>query len=148
MVKTKEYMRSYRQTVGSKAAWRPADESTQAFHKRQIQTLDGDSYPDGTYNLETLTTVEYDSGYQVTFCQIGDDYTDTEYADRVNEFLAVSSDGITSAGKFGGTPEVSFNVPDRETAIALGKKYNQNSVLEWSTMDFILTGGTGRRDDA
>ncbi len=89
-----------------------ADETTQDKHKAQIKELEKDRYSDGTYNLDTLKEVSYKNGYQVTFCQIGDNYNNSDYADRVNEFLKVSSDGIVSAGKFGGTPEVSFHIND------------------------------------
>ena len=122
---------------------RPGD--LQGFHAKQIRELGGDSYEDGTYNLETMQPVSYSSGYQVTFCQIGDNYTAEEYAEKVGEFLGASSDGVTSAGKFGGTPEISFNVADRETAVALARKYNQISIWDWAVDDQIETGGTGAR---
>lgn len=123
-----------------------ADSSTQAFHASAIRYLDGPSIPDGTYDLSNMSKVEYGRGYQVTFCQIGDNYTPDEYAGKVNEFLDHSSDGRTSAGKYGGTPEVSFHVSNRRTAIGLAKKYNQESVYDWKTGDTIFTGGTGRRE--
>ena len=81
----------------------------------------------------------------MTFWQIGDDYTNVEYMRKVNEFLRVSSDGRTAAGKFGGSPEISFHVPDRATALRLARKYNQISVWDWEKADEIKTGGTGRR---
>ena len=81
----------------------------------------------------------------MTFCQIGDKYSNSEYADKVNEFLGVSSDGKTLAGKFEGTAEISFHVKDRATAERLGQKYNQISIWDWENMDEIKTGGTGRR---
>lgn len=124
-----------------------ADTSTQAFHARQVETLRSDVYPDyKTYDLSTLTVKEYSSGYQVTFSQIGDSYTGEEYADKVNEFLKASSDGVTSAGKFEGTPEVSFHVNSRASAVRLAKKYNQISVWDWENQVEIQTGGTGRRN--
>ena len=125
--------------------------STQEEHKQAIQELSKDKYEDGTYNISNYKIVEYENGYQVTFCQIGDNYSAKEYDDKVNEFLAVSSDGIVSAGKFEGSPEISFNVSDRATAISLAKKYNQISVWDWreGNKDWrkgeIKTGGTGRR---
>ena len=115
-----------------------------AKYSEQLAQLE--SYPDGTYNLDTMEEITYDSGYQVTFCQIGDNYTDSEMAELITEFRTASGDGFVSAGKFEGAPEVSFNVPDKETALDLGRKYNQISVLEWETFDFISTGGTGRRE--
>jgi len=122
-----------------------ADTGTQAAHREAVSRLMSPNYDNGTYDLETMTPVEYNSGYQVTFSQIGDNYSDSEYADRVNEFLSVSSDGKTLAGKFEDTPEVSFHVDNKGTAIKLAKKYNQISIWDWGNCDEIKTGGTGRR---
>lgn len=129
-----------------------ADEFTQSAHQRAVKELEKDKYEDGTYDLNTMKTVEYDSGYQVTFCQIGDNYTAKEYADKVNECLKLSSDGKTCAGKFESTPEVSFHFSDREQAIAYAKANNQISIWDWGSAskgDYehaeIKTGGTGKR---
>ena len=122
-----------------------ANLQTQGQHRDAVARLSSSSYADGTYDLNTMTPVEYDSGFQVTFSQIGDSYSDAEYASRVNEFLAVSSDGKTLAGKFEGTPEVSFHCNDRATAVRLAQKYNQISIWDWGNCDEIKTGGTGRR---
>ena len=43
--------------------------------------------PDGTYDLETGEAVSYESGYQVSFQQTGDTYTDAEYDDKVAEMI-------------------------------------------------------------
>lgn len=123
-----------------------ANLQTKGQHEAQVQRLSSSSYKDGTYDLNTLTPVNYDSGFQVTFSQIGDNYSDAEYASRVNEFLAVSSDGKTLAGKFEGTPEISFHCNDRATAVRLARKYNQISIWDWGACDEIKTGGTGRRN--
>ena len=122
-----------------------ANLQTQSQHRDAVARLSSSSYEDGTYDLNTMTPVSYDSGFQVTFSQIGDNYSDAEYASRVNEFLAVSSDGKTLAGKFEGTPEVSFHCNDRATAVRLARKYNQISIWDWGACDEIRTGGTGRR---
>ena len=119
--------------------------STQDEHKKAIEELSKDKYEDGTYDVSNFKPVEYESGYQVTFCQIGDNYSAKDYDDRVNEFRSASSDGRVSAGKFESTPEISFHVTSREQAIALAKKYNQISVWDWKNCDEIKTGGTGRR---
>lgn len=132
--------------AGSGSMFSMANSSTQSSHASAISRLSSPGVPDGTYDLNTMKAVEYNRGYQVTFCQIGDNYTPNEYADKVNEFLNHSSDGRTSAGKFGGTPEVSFHVSNRRTAIRLAKKYNQVSVWDWKDCNEIITGGTGRRD--
>lgn len=123
-----------------------ADENTLAEHQRATKELSSSKYPDGTYNVKTLKPVSYNSGYQVTFCRIGDNYSPKEYAAKVNEFLDVSSDKIASAGKFQSTPEVSFHVKDKSVAIKKAKKYNQISVWDWKSGEEIETGGTGRRN--
>ena len=124
-----------------------ADSSTQAFHQqRLVMLMEHDEYPPGgTYNLQTLEPVDYPSGYSVTFYQVGDNYTPEEYANLVNEFYEHSSDGIASAGKFDGLPEVSFNVADRNTAVILARRFNQDSIFDWATGTLIKTGGTGWR---
>jgi DNA gyrase/topoisomerase IV subunit A len=119
--------------------------STQEKHSEAVKELSQDKYPDGTYDTGTYKPVEYDNGYQVTFCQIGDNYNAKEYDEKVNEFLSLSSDGRVSAGKFESTPEISFHVTSREQAVALAKKYNQISIWDWKNCDEIKTGGTGRR---
>ena len=130
----------------SEAKYQQADENTQKKHTQAIKKLMSPEYESGTYDLETLKQVEYNKGYQVTFSQIGDRYSDKEYANKVNEFLSASSDGKASAGKFEGTPEVSFHVGDRKVAEELGRKYNQISIWDWEKGDEISTGGTGRRE--
>ena len=132
---------------GAGASYQKADNGTQQLHKQAIEKLSKAEYSEGTYDIDTMKQVTYDSGYQVTFCQIGDNYSDSEYAEKVNEFLGVSSDGKTRAGKFEGTPEISFHVDSKDVAIDLGKKYNQISVWDWKAEDEIDTGGTGRRKD-
>ena len=123
-----------------------ADENTQAEHQKATKELSSSKYPDGTYNVKTLKPVSYNSGYQVTFCRIGDNYSPKEYAAKVNEFLDISSDKVASAGKFQSTPEVSFHVKDKSVAIKKAKKYNQISVWDWKKFREIKTGGTGRRN--
>ena len=58
-----------------------ANSETQSFHRQQMSILNGDTYEDGTYDMSTLEPVGYDSGYQVTFSQIGDSYSNGEYAE-------------------------------------------------------------------
>ena len=123
----------------------PADRATQSEHKAAIAELNKGKYEDGTYDIATKTTKEFSDGYQVTFCQIGDNYSDEDYAKKVNECLEKSSDGKTYAGKFEGTPEISFHWKSREQAIAYARANNQISIWDWSTMDCIPTGGTGER---
>ena len=129
-----------------KESWM-ANERTQAQHMRIVGELAKDIYPDyNTYDIATLKTVSYGNGYQVTFWNIGDRYTAEEYADHVNEFLQYTPDYVTNAGKFEGSPEISFRVLSKRTAMRLARKYNQISIWDWENEEEINTGGTGRRD--
>ena len=70
----------------------------------------------------------------MTFCQIGDNYSDEDYAKKVNECLKNSTDGKSYAGKFGGTPEVSFHWGDRKSAEEYARANNQISIWDWGAM--------------
>ena len=126
-----------------------ATRETQAQHKKAIQELNSDEYEDGTYDIKTKQSKTFPDGYQVTFCQIGDDYSDDDYAKKVNECLKMSSDGKTYAGKFGGTPEISFHCKSKEQAIAYAKANNQISIWDWAADNGegaeIDCGGSGDR---
>ena len=122
-----------------------ATTKTQSEHKKAIAELNTNKYEDGTYDIATKKPVEFPRGFQVTFCQIGDNYSDEDFAKKVNECLKNSSDGKTYAGKFESTPEISFHWNDREKAIAYARANNQISIWDWETMDVIPTGGTGER---
>lgn len=113
--------------------------------KDGVKKLSSDKYGEGTYDAKTLQPVEYDNGYQVTYCQIGDKYSDAEHDALIKDFISKSSDGRVSLGKFEGTPEHSFHFKSREQAIAYAKKYNQISIWDWGKCEEIKTGGTGRR---
>ena len=122
-----------------------ANERTLSQHLRLVNELSSDKYPDfSTYDVATLGIKTYNNGYQVTFWNVGDDYTPQEYADRVNEFLRNVPDHVTNAGKYG-TPEISFRILSKRTALRLARKYNQISVWDWEKEEEINTGGTGRR---
>ena len=41
-------------------------------HKIAVEKLKSAKYEDGTYDIETLKTVDFKNGYQVSFWQIGD----------------------------------------------------------------------------
>lgn len=99
--------------------------------KDNISNLNDDKYPSGTYDLNTLKPVSYNSGYQASFFQTDDNYSDYEFGMKIREGLKLSSDNVVSAGKFGGTPEASFNFEKIEDAIAYAKKYNQMSIWDW-----------------
>lgn len=114
-----------------------------ALHTEAIKALFNKE--DGTYDLSTLVPVSFDHGYQVSFCNIGDNYTDDDYEFIATMFAEVSADGKTYAGKFEGTAEVSFYFTDKLTAIKYAKMFNQISIWDWKNSDEIKTGGTGKR---
>ena len=124
-----------------------ATERTLSEHKRYVEILRSDQYPDyNTYQLPNLSIVnDFNEGYQVTFWQIGDNYTPSEYARICNEFLKYAVDHVTHAGKFENTPEISFRFLNKRMAMRLARKYNQISIWDWGNGDEISTGGTGRR---
>ena len=115
------------------------------FHRSAIAELNKPDFDDGTYELATLKPVEFSKGYQVTFCQVGDDYSHGAYEYLVNLFRENSSDGKVYLGKFEGEPEVSFHFSVKKTAIRFAKAFNQISIWDWKACDEIKTGGTGKR---
>ena len=102
--------------------------------RENLKKLDTDKYETGTYNIDTMEKIDLDSGYQVSFERTGVNLTDEQYNKCVGEFRKLSSDGKAYAGKFGGTPEVSFNMKDMKTALRLAAKYNQVSIWDWKNM--------------
>ena len=102
-------------------------------------------FSDGTYDVETLFPVEFIKGYQVTFCQEGDNYSDEEFLYLCEMFKAMSSDGKIYCGVFYHNPEISFHFADFESAVKMAKKFNQVSIWNWKIGDEYKTGGTGKR---
>ena len=119
--------------------------TTKALHLKAMNRLASTEYADGTYDIDTLSVCEFSNGYQVTFCNEGDDYSDESYEFLSAMFAEMSSDGITYLGKFGGAPEVSWHFESREMAVKMAKKFNQISVWDWKHCEEIPTGGTGKR---
>ena len=116
-----------------------------AHHNAQVKKLSSDKYGDGTYNINTLKPVEFDKGYQFTFCQIGDNYSESEYNALVNGILSKLDNKTVFAGKFESAPEISFYTTNKAFAMEIGRRYNQISIWDWEKCDEIKTGGTGRR---
>lgn len=164
-----ENLTSFAYDLKNKFSKTTATVNTQSEHKKAVAELSKDKYEDGTYDINSKKTVDFNDGYQVTFCQIGDNYSDSEYAKKVNECLKNSSDGKTYAGKFEGTPEISFHWNNRDDAVKYAKANNQISIWDWKAMQDaikyesehpddedgiayrwmmceIKTGGTGRRN--
>lgn len=113
--------------------------------KSRIDEIASDKYEDDTYDVLTKKPVSYNKGYQVTYFQIGDKYSEDEHNALIAEFLSKSDDGKVSLGKFEGAPEISFHFKSRSEAIKYAKRFNQISIWDWENMLPIGTGGTGER---
>ena len=119
--------------------------NTQALHTLYMDALNDSKYADGTYVLATAEPVEFSDGYQVSFCQIGDNYTADDYDFIVAMFSEISIDGIVYLGKFDGSAEISFHIKNKGIATKYAKMFNQYSIWDWKNSKNVLTGGTGRR---
>ena len=119
--------------------------TTMKAHKTAIKALNVETFEDGTYDLSTLETVEFNHGYQVSFCNVGDKYNDDDYEFITTMFSEASEDGKTYLGKFCGTAEISYLFTNKETAIKYAKMFNQVSIWDWKNCEEIKTGGTGER---
>lgn len=106
--------------------------------KSGVDKIASDKFDVGTYDVQTLAPVNLADGYQVTYCQIGDNYTEEEHNKLINEFVGRSDDGKVYLGKFEGTPEHSFHFESRREAVRIAKKYNQKSVWDWKQNQYAL----------
>lgn len=101
-----------------------------------LKELKLDKYSDGTYNIDTKKAEDFTKGYQATFQQLNDKYSDEEFGALVEKYKKVGN-GNVYAGKFGGSPEVSFYFEKEEDAIEICKKFNQVSYWDWEKGDEI-----------
>jgi len=118
--------------------------TTLEAHKRIVEALNNPSYADGTYDMKTLETKEFKKGFQVTFWNVGDDYTAERYDYLVSLFTELSMDGRTYIGKYG-TGEISWRFENKKLAKRYARLFNQISIWDWKHCKEIKTGGTGRR---
>lgn len=112
-------------------------ESLGSKYRSSLTKLNDKSIEDGTYDLDTGKKVDFgNKGYNVSFEQSSDKYTDSEYFDKIEECRKLC-DGKVYGGKFGGAPEISFYTEDKETAMKIMEKYNQHSIYDNSIGDII-----------
>lgn len=106
-------------------------------YRDKLKKFDDDKMPDGTYNLETGEKVSFNGrGFNVSFEQSSDNYSNAEYYDKIDECRNLC-DGNIYAGKFGGSPEISFYTTDRKTAEKIAIKYNQHSYYDNEIDDIV-----------
>ena len=92
---------------------------------------------DGTYDLFTKEILNFDTGYQVSFETVYDNYTEQEYEELAYK-MALMSENTVYLGVFDGNPELSFHFTDIELANVLGIVFDQISIWDWSVMDEII----------
>ena len=119
--------------------------TAKTLHNEAIEKLSSDLFSDGTYDIDTCESVEFNKGYQVTFWNIGDDYSDERYDYLVSLFTELSMDGKTYLGKFDGSAEISWRFSNKKLAKKYAKLFNQISIWDWKHCEEIKTGGTGKR---
>ena len=91
---------------------------------------------DGTYDIYSHETIEFDRGYQVSFETAYDDYTKEDYEEIVYK-MALMSDNQVYLGVYGGNIEFSFHFDDLDLATTLGILYKQISIWDWSLNEEI-----------
>ena len=84
---------------------------------------------DGTYNLETLESVSYDYGYQVSF----------ERPNQSQEVIAQALElfqslGTLHLGVWEGDKEFSIWVETLTLAVELATTYDQDAIWDWENM--------------
>ena len=93
---------------------------------------------DGTYDLATGKPKSHTDGYQVSFQEETterkgyDAYISDDEYDRKVEALKKELGVEPDLGRFG-EPEISFHVASRDKALELARRFNQESVYDWST---------------
>lgn len=92
----------------------------------------------GTFDLISGKPVHHSSGYQVSFQEAttesadhGSYIPDEEY-DRKVEALKKELDSKPDLGRFG-EPEISFHVDSYDKAMEVARRFNQESIYDWST---------------
>lgn len=107
-------------------------------YRQQRDALASKVTQDGTYDLATGNPVSYESGYQVSFQEEtterkghGAYITDDEY-DRKVEALMHELGSNPDLGRFG-EPEISFHVDSYDKAMEVARRFNQESIYDWST---------------
>ena len=91
---------------------------------------------DGTYDLYSHFTVEFNHGYQVSFETRFDDYTEQDY-DEICYKLSLMTDNNVYLGVWSGDAEFSFYFEDFDLANSVAILFNQISIWDWNTMTEI-----------
>ena len=123
----------------TKSNYRNRRDEIVARHKalRQRQKLDG--MPDCTVDPDTGDVVNFPGGYQVSFqTSISEGNGDGRLADadydRITEELKRKTGSKAYIGVFD-EAETSFHCKTYKEAMAIAKKFNQHSILNWNALN-------------
>lgn len=91
---------------------------------------------DGTYTMEGKK-ISHKTGFQVTFHQIGVEYSAEEYNAIVKKLSTVTR-ATPEVGRFSGfEPHISFCCADRDMAVRICKQYGQLAYWDWSKRESV-----------
>ena len=86
---------------------------------------------DGTYDLYSHESIEFDRGYQVSFERMYMNYTNEDIS-NISYHLSLISDNHLYLGVYDSSPEFSFYFQDYDLANVIGIIFNQISIWDWS----------------
>lgn len=87
---------------------------------------------DGTYDFNTLESVEYDAGYQVTFVRPeAFKILNKDQWDLITNYFCNILNSDIYVGVYQGTSEVSFHCIPKDKAIEIMQEYNQECIMDW-----------------
>ena len=131
-IATNKYMNNYIRNKGKK---NETNEKKGKEYRSKLKSLKGKE--DGTYDLDTGKKVDFkNKGFNVSFEQSTDNFTDSQYYDKISE-CRQKCDGKVYGGVFGGDPEISFYTEDLKTAKEIMYKYNQHIIWSNELQDII-----------
>ena len=91
---------------------------------------------DGTYDINSYESVQFDRGYQVSFEREYMDYSKEDLA-NISYHMSLISDNHIYLGVYDASPEFSFYFQDYDLANVIGILFNQKSIWDWSIEEEI-----------
>ena len=105
----------------------PYEKFINIFELRKNFTAD----EDGTYDIYTHERIEFNSGYQVSFETLYDDYSPQDYTDLCY-MMSLISDNQVYLGYWGGSGEFSFHFDDLDLAYDMAIVFKQLAIYDWA----------------
>ena len=92
---------------------------------------------DGTYDFNSMQSVNFSEGYQVTFQQRRSaEYTGSFYNALV-ECIGKYTGSNVYVGVYEGQTELSFHTLDELTALDIAIEFHQDSYFDWEACDIV-----------